>query len=107
MIKGSERKIIVLEKLDSPYFEKAYFLVKCGVRAHVNKKTLSAAAEEMLYSLDECDDIPFYGSSVGLVTKSKQKSYTSQKQRLGKGIGIILLCGGITLLLSFVLFLLI
>lgn len=107
MIKGSERKIIVLEKLDSPYFEKAYFFVKCGVRTHVSKKTLSAAAEEMLSSMENCDSLPFYGNSGGIATKNKQKSYPRQKLHLGKGIGIILLCGGITLLLSFILFLLI
>ncbi len=105
MVKGSERKIIVVEKLDSPYFEKAYFFVKCGVRHHVSKKTLSAAAEEMINSLDDPYDLPFFAPSGGIATASKKKC--QNKLKLGKGIGVILACGFSVLLLSFLIFLLV
>lgn len=101
MIKGSERKIIVIEKLDSPYFEKAYFFVKCGVRSHVSKKTLSAAAGEMFASMEDYDDFSDYSSNI----KTKIRT-TKPKLKIGKGVGIILLCGSITLMLSFIIFLL-
>lgn len=102
MVKGSERKIIVVEKLDSPYFEKAYFFVKCGVRHHVSKKTLSAAAEEIISNMEETGDLPFY-SSIG--TANNQK--LPKKLNLGKGISVILFCGFCILLLSFLIFLLV
>lgn len=102
MIKGSERKIIVIEKLDSPYFEKAYFFVKCGVRSHVSKKTLSVAAGEMFSSLEDYDDFCDYGSDIKTGIKS-----TKAKPKIHKGLGVILLCASITLILSFIIFLLI
>ena len=48
MVKGSERRVVVIEKVDSPYFEKAVFFIKKGARRQTSKKTLAAVAEELI-----------------------------------------------------------
>ena len=51
MIKGTERRIIVVERMDDPYFEKAVFFIRCGAKQNKIKQDLSFYAGEIYNNL--------------------------------------------------------
>ena len=44
MVKGAERKIVVVKDVESEYFESAIFVIKSGAKAPKNNRTLSDEA---------------------------------------------------------------
>ena len=44
MVKGAERKVVVVKELDSEYFESAVFVIKSGAKPPSNNRTLSEEA---------------------------------------------------------------
>ena len=44
MIKGAERRVVVVKDVESEYFESAIFVVKSGVKPPKNNRTLSEEA---------------------------------------------------------------
>lgn len=47
MIKGNERRIIVIERMGDPYFEKAVFYVRCGVTSRKGGMSLADRAQQL------------------------------------------------------------
>ena len=52
LLKGNERRIVVVEKLNDPYFEKAVFYIRCGVTGEKSGISLADRAQEILESLE-------------------------------------------------------
>lgn len=48
LIKGNERRIIVIEKAEDPYFERVVFYIRRGVAEGKNRESLSSRAQRIL-----------------------------------------------------------
>lgn len=55
MIKGNERRIVVVERLSDPYFERAVFYVRVGVAAGKSSATLADKAQELWDRMNESE----------------------------------------------------
>lgn len=96
MIKGSERRIVVVERPGDPIFERAVFYVRVGVRPERAGPSLSARAQEL------CDRLQGEGGKVD-GTLLPVPVGNRRRRRLVLGGGLLL---GVTALLTAVFFLL-
>lgn len=83
MIKGTQRRIIMVKDTESPYFDSAYFVIKSDVASHRHDGDLISEANRMIEAYKK--DIPAYES---------KKSVTSKK-------GLIVIFSIVTLLSGF------
>jgi len=56
MIKGVNKRVIIIEHTDDPYFEKAVLYIKNGVGERSTKQTLASRAQELLDRISDGEE---------------------------------------------------
>jgi len=80
LIKGNERRIVVVEKLSHPLFERAVFYVRVGAATGKSEQILSQKAQELWENLRIDEALPVAEQSPSVSEENRKHRFPWRKK---------------------------